>query len=216
MSLATETGMAAAPSDGGAVPQRCELCSAPLAADQEWCLDCGAARTLILRAPDWRVPVVIVSVVVLAVLAAFALALISLSGDANRRAAASVRSEPAAATASRPIAARSASRAAPSATTPTTATAATTPRIASWPIGLPGWTVVLGSLGGPAGAHRLALELGGEGIPVGILNSTEHPSMIPGRWIVFSGRYATESAAVAGADALIARGFTHVRASLVG
>lgn len=62
----------------------CERCHAPLAVDQEWCLECGAARTRIHRAPDWRIPVAVVTVVIALALIAFLIALIDLSIIANR------------------------------------------------------------------------------------------------------------------------------------
>jgi hypothetical protein len=37
--------------------RRCRSCGNPLAEGQEWCLDCGAARTLLRPPPDWRLPV---------------------------------------------------------------------------------------------------------------------------------------------------------------
>ena len=37
--------------------------------DQEWCFQCGAARTVIHRPPDWRIPAAVVATVVLLVLA---------------------------------------------------------------------------------------------------------------------------------------------------
>jgi hypothetical protein len=66
---------------------RCQHCSAGLAADQEWCLECGVPRTVIHRAPGWLIPLAIMATVVLLILAAFAIALIGLSNDANRSAA---------------------------------------------------------------------------------------------------------------------------------
>jgi ribosomal protein L37E len=62
----------------------CERCGAALAIDQEWCLECGAARTRIRRAPNWRVPVAVVTVVIALALIAFLIALIDLSIIANR------------------------------------------------------------------------------------------------------------------------------------
>lgn len=47
----------------------CRRCGTPLAADQEWCLECGAARTLLRAPPDWRGPLALaLGVVVLAVI----------------------------------------------------------------------------------------------------------------------------------------------------
>ena len=36
--------------------QGCRNCGAPLAETQEWCLECGAARTVLHPPPDWRIP----------------------------------------------------------------------------------------------------------------------------------------------------------------
>lgn len=54
--------------------ERCRSCGAWLAEDQEWCVECGAARTLIKQPPDWRIGVAIVIGVLalIAVLAALA------------------------------------------------------------------------------------------------------------------------------------------------
>ncbi|HEY2160213.1 MAG TPA: hypothetical protein VGH24_02820 [Solirubrobacteraceae bacterium] len=49
---------------------RCAGCGAPLERDQEWCVECGTARTVLHHPPDWRVVVVVVAVVVGAVLVA--------------------------------------------------------------------------------------------------------------------------------------------------
>lgn len=43
-------------------------------------MECGAARTLIHGAPDWRVPVAVVGGVIVLVLAAFLIALTNMSG----------------------------------------------------------------------------------------------------------------------------------------
>jgi hypothetical protein len=40
--------------------EHCEACRAELAEDQEWCLECGAARTRVHAPPDWRVGLLIV------------------------------------------------------------------------------------------------------------------------------------------------------------
>ena len=68
----------------------CPQCDARIEADQEWCLECGAARTVLHRAPDWRVPVAVIGTVVLLVIAGFAIALVGLSSDASSNPAAQV------------------------------------------------------------------------------------------------------------------------------
>jgi hypothetical protein len=66
-----------------AADDRCGACDAPLAADQEWCLECGAARTALRRPPNWRIPVAVVSLVVVLVVVGLLIALVSLSIQAN-------------------------------------------------------------------------------------------------------------------------------------
>jgi hypothetical protein len=40
--------------------ERCPACGAELAAEQEWCLECGAAVTQIHAPPDWKIGLAIV------------------------------------------------------------------------------------------------------------------------------------------------------------
>jgi hypothetical protein len=61
-----------APAEG-----RCRRCGGALAKDQEWCLECGAARTLLRPPPDWRGPLAIV--VLLSVLAVVVLVVVLVS-----------------------------------------------------------------------------------------------------------------------------------------
>jgi predicted amidophosphoribosyltransferase len=63
---------------------RCASCGARLEADQEWCVECGAARTLLHRPPDWRAPLAVVAVVVGVVVIAALIALVSLSIQTGR------------------------------------------------------------------------------------------------------------------------------------
>lgn len=54
-----------------------------MAGDQEWCLECGAARTLLRSPPDWRIPAAIVASVVVLVVIAVLIALVALSIQSN-------------------------------------------------------------------------------------------------------------------------------------
>jgi septal ring-binding cell division protein DamX len=120
------------------------------------------------------------------------------------------------------------------ATTATTSTTASTPtkttakapgtstnaspasvQIASWPAGLGGWTVILASSSSKASADATAKQLGQSGTRVGVLNSSEHPSMTPGQWVVFSGRYPNKAQAEAAAAQMQANGQTSAHARLV-
>lgn len=174
----------------------CTHCVASLAADQEWCLKCGSGRTLIHRAPDWRVPIAIVGAVVLVALAAFAIALVDLSTNANRSA------QNAAAT-------PTGAKASP---TPTPAASHKPAPIAGWATGLSGWTVVLAQRHHKAKAENVARLFAGAGVQVGVLNSSNHPIMVPGYWIVFSGRYPDQAAATAAAAKLRAGGHRRAQA----
>ena len=44
--------------------ESCPGCGAALVEDQEWCLECGVARTAIEAPPDWRLGVAIVLAVI--------------------------------------------------------------------------------------------------------------------------------------------------------
>jgi hypothetical protein len=74
---------AATLSERASASERCQACGGALARDQEWCLECGAARTLLRRPPEWRVPVAIIAAVIALVVVALLIALVSLSIQAN-------------------------------------------------------------------------------------------------------------------------------------
>jgi septal ring-binding cell division protein DamX len=169
----------------------CAHCGSPLRDDQEWCLECGAARTLIHRPPDWRIAAAVIAVVVGLALAGFAIALVNLSSGADRVAATRTSAKTSTA-ATRPV-----TSAAPP--PPSTATSAT---IASWPVGLSGWTVALISSRSQSTANAEASRLAAAGLRVGVLDSSQHPSMKPGFWVVFSGRYPGQAQAAAAAITL--------------
>jgi RNA polymerase subunit RPABC4/transcription elongation factor Spt4 len=64
------------PAPGGL---RCAACDAPLEPDQEWCVECGTARTVVHPPPSWRGAVVVIAVVVGVVLIAGVVALVTLT-----------------------------------------------------------------------------------------------------------------------------------------
>jgi hypothetical protein len=201
----------------------CAQCGAELADDQEWCLECGGARTMIHRAPDWRVPVVVIGIVVASAIAVLVVALLNTSSNSNSGAAAQSPAPAAPVTSTRTaVATTSASRspAKTTATTGATTTATTgttaTANVAGWPAGLPGWTVVLASSHSQQVAYADASRVANAGIQVGVLDSTEHPKLAPGYWVVFSGRYPTQAAAAVAAERLISLGQTKAHPRLVG
>lgn len=61
---------------------RCPRCSAPVAAEQDWCLECGApARTRLAPTPNWQVPTLAIGAIVLIAGALLAFAFVKLTGD---------------------------------------------------------------------------------------------------------------------------------------
>jgi hypothetical protein len=73
----------AALSERPAVGGPCAGCGARLQRDQEWCVECGAARTVLHRPPDWRAPAALIGVLVAVVVIVALIALVSLSIQAN-------------------------------------------------------------------------------------------------------------------------------------
>jgi len=171
---------------------RCSHCGGELATDQEWCLECGSARTLIHSAPNWRIALAIVGGVVVVAVLAFVLVLSSVSSSGGG---------PSGAAAAATVAARKA---------PASGT------VPGWPVGLGGWTVALTSTRGRATAFVRAHRIAADGVQVGVLDSSLHPALRPGRWVVFSGRYPTKSQALAVAAQLRSLGQPHARPLLVG
>jgi predicted nucleic acid-binding Zn ribbon protein len=182
------TVSAGAPSAEGVEEDRCARCGAGLEPDQEWCLECGTARTIVHRPPDPRVGAAMVGAILLAALIALAIVLLNLSSAANRELPAA------------------ASHSAAPASAPRSAPAPAPAPIADWPVGLSGWTVVLGRSRVQADAAALARSLTATGVRVGVLDSSQHPRLQPGYFVVFSGRYPTRAAALAAAASLRAGG----------
>lgn len=61
---------------------RCPRCSATVAEEQDWCLECGApARTRLAPTPNWQVPAIAVGAIVLIAGALLAFAFVKLTGD---------------------------------------------------------------------------------------------------------------------------------------
>ena len=157
------------------VERRCPRCGARLSAEQEWCLECGAAVGTRIAAPrGWRAPIAVVGVLLALALLAVILALVELAGPAEQ--VTEVAQTPA------PPAAPPA----PPAPAPPGAPA----DLAEWPDGRTAWTVVLNSSGTRDDAERLAGELVGKGVPdVGVLDSDDFESLGPDSFVVFSGQH---------------------------
>ena len=69
--------------DAPAVPlaaERCPVCGSSLAADQDWCLRCGAAaRTRLASTPRWGAPLAVLAVLIVLSVAVLTIALVRLT-----------------------------------------------------------------------------------------------------------------------------------------
>jgi hypothetical protein len=93
---------------------RCPRCQAPVAPDQDWCLECGAAaRTRLAATPNWRLPVAALALVAVLAGLGLAVAFVALTDDNSTTSTAT--------TAAPAVAAE------PTATAPPTTPPATTP-----------------------------------------------------------------------------------------
>jgi hypothetical protein len=113
----------------------CPLCSGPLAADQEWCLRCGAAaRTRLAATPKWRAPVATLAVIAALALGVIAAALVKLAGDSGPTPAPTTTTVTTPAATSVPPGATGAA----TATTPATTLPQTTPTVGATTTGATG------------------------------------------------------------------------------
>jgi|SRR5580704_5098572 hypothetical protein len=187
----------------------CAQCGAELADDQEWCLECGGARTLIHRGPDWRLPLAVIATVVALAIGGFVVAVITISNDSGNPA-------PAPTIHSRVTATNSTNASGATPGTSATTAAGSPSNIGAWGTGLPGWTVVLAAEHTRAAAYRVAERVAARGIDVGVLDSSQHPSLKPGYWVVFSGRYPTQAGAQSASAQLVSLGQSYAHPRLVG
>lgn len=155
--------------------EACPRCGAPLAARQEYCVECGYHHVSRGKRAHWLWP-------------ATAAALVAAAGAVVAIAAGANDSENATIVALTPL------RSLPP-------PAAPTGKLVRWPR-RNGYTIILAavpSTGGAAAARRRALAAVAAGVPdVGVLDSSRFSSLHPGYWIVFSGRYRSLDDALAG------------------
>ena len=83
----------------------------------------------------------------------------------------------------------------PSQIPPASGGTAATPTVGDWPSGKTGYTVVLDSSSSQSTAAARAKDLAGQNIPVGLLDTSGYREVANGRYVVFSGQYATREEA---------------------
>ena len=193
------------------VERRCPRCDAPLSAEQEWCLNCGAAvGTRIAEPRGWRASVAVVGVLLALALIAVVLAIAELSRDAEGVEEVPVNATPTPAASAVPSATPSPAPGeeggatpspapTPSVTpsaTPGTGGASPSAGLTAWPEGKTAYTIVLNSSGTREDAERLAGEVAAKGVPdVGVIDSDDFESLGPDSFVVFSGVYENEAEA---------------------
>jgi hypothetical protein len=200
--------------------RQCPRCGGGLTDEQEWCLQCGAATgTRVVAARGWRVPIIVASVVLALSAIAVAVAIVTLSDDAERVAepqAAAVGASPTVTGQVTPTPTPSVTPT-PTPTAEATIAPTTTPTpeptpdtsasgLATWPSGKSGWTVVLSSDTTRSAAEQKGNDFVAQGISgVGVLNSDNFSSLKPGFFVVFAGEYDSESAAGDALDGIDAK-----------
>ena len=158
--------------------RRCPRCDAPMAPEQDWCLQCGnAITTRVARPPRWGVAVAIV-VAVLAVAPAAMFITIGLLEDDADKAAGGGSSVPGA----------------------TRTSAGTTEALGGepvplWPRTKQAYTIVVAAPSTRRAAEARARRLRVLGRDAGILRGDDYDFFGSGVWVVWRGKYADKPAA---------------------
>lgn len=165
----------------------CPSCESPLEGDETYCLQCGE-RIAPREAPesDFRTPALIVGVIALLAIGGVAFALHQVESDAER-------------TAGRNVPTVSQADQLASDEKPTD--------VAAWSAGTSAYTVQLVTTTDEGNARARATAAVGTGIPAGVLETDEYPTLEPGRWILFTGRFYSREAAQREANRYAASGF---------
>jgi hypothetical protein len=189
-------------------PGTCPRCGARVEPGQEYCLECGlrlpgggladaVGRLGGRRAPDWLGPVVLV-LLIAGLMTGIAIAISNNSVDDTPFFEATGPNTVAAP----PTTAPTTTIAPTTQTEPTvpTTTARPQPKLVEWPLSQNGYTIVIASIPSSAGravAIRKSQETLRSGLPeVGVIDSGEFSSLHPGYYVVFSGIYDDQQAAL--------------------
>ena len=99
---------------------------------------------------------------------------------------------------------------------PPTAAGERPTEVATWPAGAAAYTVVLVRTPDETSARARATAAVAGGVPAGVLQSDSYPSLDPGMWILFAGRFETRAEAAEEATRYVAAGFPDAEAAYVG
>jgi hypothetical protein len=87
--------------------------------------------------------------------------------------------------------------------------------VAAWPEGTAAYTVSLARMDDESLARARATAAVGAGIPAGVLDSDAYPTLEPGAWVLFAGRFDTETEAAREAARYAAAGFPEAQVAFV-
>jgi len=166
----------------------------PLAGGETFCLHCG---TRLVPEPEpqqsWAMPGAIIAVIALIAVGGVVFALNQVESDAEHEA-----TKPAIVV----------ERPKPGGEAPTS--------VATWPAGTSAYTVALAQTPDETTARARATAAVAGGVPAGVLESDAYPSLDPGAWLIFAGRFQTRVDAEEEATRYVAAGFPDAEAVFVG
>jgi SPOR domain len=204
--------------------KRCPACLSPVRNDQRYCLECGE-RLLADEIPpppggssglsERGTTLLVVAAIVLIVLG-IGLAWVGLRDTSDSQPTTETTPPPTATTGTVPTDTMPTDTmptdTMPTDTMPTDTMPTDTSAAGGWPAGQTGWAVILASKSQSqfqqSDAQAIADEATAAGVQqVGVLDSSQFPSLNPGYWAVFSGPYATKDEAQAAATTIQGQGY---------
>ena len=183
------------PQDCYETVSKCFSCGSPLSGDEIFCLQCG--QRLVAEPPEepnFRLPIAIVAVIALLAVGGTVFALEQVESDAED----------------------SASRDVPIVTQPDARESESKPTdVLAWPAGTSAYTVVLDTTADESSARARATAAVGGGVAAGVLDSDAYPTLAPGEWVLFTGKFDSREAAAEEARRYAALGYPEARAEFV-
>jgi predicted nucleic acid-binding Zn ribbon protein len=176
---------------------QCPSCGSAVDPSQPFCLDCGRriGRDY-RRPPNWRIPVALVALLVIAAGVAAGFGVTQLTNKGEGPDQITVRADrPAGAAQADPGEATTQPAPAPAQPAPQAPTGP-----AEWPKGRAAYTIVLLTTMDKGTADATAQRATAGGLPAGVLESTDFKRFEPGLYVVFSGQFDTVEAASAEAQ----------------